>query len=129
VYFRHMPTYQYKCDTCGSEFEVEQRISDAPLTECKMIDARLTERSQMFKHSVGVFSWHGKSAEGHPHRCSCQAGDSTPHKHSEDEPHACHRCSCSAYSPAEPRCAGKVTRLISSTSFVLKGPGWFKDGY
>lgn len=130
MYFRHMPTYRYKCESCGHEFEAEQRISDPPLTNCTMIDARLAERSQAFKDSVGVFSWQeGKSADGHPHRCSCQADDSAPHKHGEDDPHACYRCSCSAYTPAEPRCSGKVTRLISSTSFVLKGPGWFKDGY
>lgn len=26
-------------------------------------------------------------------------------------------------------CNAPVKRLISSTSFVLKGSGWFKDGY
>lgn len=27
------------------------------------------------------------------------------------------------------KCEGKCTRLISKTSFILKGGGWFKDGY
>jgi putative FmdB family regulatory protein len=26
-------------------------------------------------------------------------------------------------------CKGDLVRLISKTSFVLKGKGWFKDGY
>jgi putative FmdB family regulatory protein len=26
-------------------------------------------------------------------------------------------------------CGGRVTRLISQTSFSLKGSGWYKDGY
>lgn len=26
-------------------------------------------------------------------------------------------------------CGGKVRKLISRTSFVLKGGGWYKDGY
>lgn len=26
-------------------------------------------------------------------------------------------------------CGGKVRRLISQTSFSLKGSGWYKDGY
>ena len=26
-------------------------------------------------------------------------------------------------------CGGKVERLISATSFSLKGGGWYKDGY
>jgi putative FmdB family regulatory protein len=30
-----MPTYQYVCDACGKEFEAQQRMSDAPLTECQ----------------------------------------------------------------------------------------------
>lgn len=27
------------------------------------------------------------------------------------------------------RCDAPVKRLISKTSFILKGDGWFKDGY
>jgi putative FmdB family regulatory protein len=26
-------------------------------------------------------------------------------------------------------CKGTVTKLISASSFMLKGKGWFKDGY
>lgn len=26
-------------------------------------------------------------------------------------------------------CGGKLNRLISQTSFALKGGGWYKDGY
>jgi putative FmdB family regulatory protein len=29
-----MPTYKYRCKECGHEFEVRQRMSDNPLTEC-----------------------------------------------------------------------------------------------
>lgn len=28
-----------------------------------------------------------------------------------------------------PKCDGTVERLISQTSFALKGGGWYKDGY
>jgi len=28
-----------------------------------------------------------------------------------------------------PKCGKKVKRLISQTSFTLKGGGWYKDGY
>ncbi len=28
-----------------------------------------------------------------------------------------------------PKCGGAVDRLISQTSFSLKGEGWYKDGY
>ncbi len=29
-----MPTYEYKCNQCGHQFEAFQKISDDPLTEC-----------------------------------------------------------------------------------------------
>ncbi|MDX9801571.1 MAG: zinc ribbon domain-containing protein [Spirochaetia bacterium] len=29
-----MPTYDYECKTCGKIFEVFQKMSDDPLTEC-----------------------------------------------------------------------------------------------
>lgn len=58
-----MPTYEYRCDKCGVEFEREQRISDDPIRTCPECGAR------------------------------------------------------------------RVKRLISSTSFVLKGGGWYSDLY
>ena len=29
-----MPTYKYRCNECDHEFEVRQRMSDDPITEC-----------------------------------------------------------------------------------------------
>jgi putative FmdB family regulatory protein len=29
-----MPTYEYVCKSCGNAWEANQRISEAPLTEC-----------------------------------------------------------------------------------------------
>jgi putative FmdB family regulatory protein len=58
-----MPIYEYACDKCGHEFEVEQRITEDPLKTC-------------------------------------------------------------------PECRSRqVKRLISQTSFVLKGGGWYSDLY
>ncbi len=58
-----MPIYEYACEKCEREFEVEQRITDDPVKSC-------------------------------------------------------------------PRCKSrKIKRLISRTSFVLKGGGWYSDLY
>jgi len=58
-----MPIYEYACERCQQEFEVEQRITDDPLKRC-------------------------------------------------------------------PKCRSpKIKRLISQTSFVLKGGGWYSDLY
>jgi predicted nucleic acid-binding Zn ribbon protein len=32
-----MATFDYLCERCGQEFEVEQRLSDPPLTECPRV--------------------------------------------------------------------------------------------
>lgn len=36
-----MPTYTYRCDTCGHQFETVQRFSDDPLTECPSCGAAI----------------------------------------------------------------------------------------
>lgn len=36
-----MPTYQYRCTQCGSELDVVQRFTDAPLTECPECEGTL----------------------------------------------------------------------------------------
>lgn len=57
-----MPVYEYECQECDKVFEVQQRISDDPLSSC-------------------------------------------------------------------PECQGQVKKLMSMSSFQLKGSGWYADGY
>ncbi|MBL3528258.1 MAG: zinc ribbon domain-containing protein [gamma proteobacterium endosymbiont of Lamellibrachia anaximandri] len=33
-----MPIYEYRCDSCGHEFEALQKMSDEPLTVCSECD-------------------------------------------------------------------------------------------
>lgn len=58
-----MPIYEYKCESCGKEQEISQKISDDALTTCPLC---------------------GKEA---------------------------------------------LERLVSASSFALKGSGWYADGY
>jgi putative FmdB family regulatory protein len=57
-----MPVYEYECSGCQKVFEVQQRMSDDPLSHC-------------------------------------------------------------------PECAAEVKKLVSMSSFQLKGGGWYSDGY
>ncbi len=49
----------------------------------------------------------------------------------------CRKCSSiyeklQTFEAEAPRCASddeKTDRIVSRSSFVLKGPGWYKDGY
>ena len=38
-----MPIYEYQCTECGKTFEIFQKISEDPLTECKVCNGRLTK--------------------------------------------------------------------------------------
>ena len=57
-----MPVYEYECKKCNKVFEVQQKIADAPLSDC-------------------------------------------------------------------PDCHAPVRKLMSMSSFQLKGGGWYADGY
>ncbi len=57
-----MPIYEYKCTKCNQQFEVMQKMSDAPITNCSV-------------------------------------------------------------------CGGELKKLITNTSFVLKGSGWYVTDY
>lgn len=39
-----MPTYEYRCDTCGTVVEAVQGFHDAPLTQCPSCDGTLKKR-------------------------------------------------------------------------------------
>ena len=39
-----MPIYEYACDKCESEFEVEQRITDDPIKSCPHCNSRRIKR-------------------------------------------------------------------------------------
>lgn len=45
-----MPTYSYRCKSCGNEFDIHQSFSDAPLTVCDNCGGELRK---LF-NSVGV---------------------------------------------------------------------------
>lgn len=57
-----MPVYEYECQDCDKVFEVQQKISDGPMSDC-------------------------------------------------------------------PECGGGVKKIVSMSSFQLKGQGWYADGY
>lgn len=45
-----MPTYAYRCRSCGHEFEVFQKISDSPIEKCE----RCGEPVNRVFHPVGI---------------------------------------------------------------------------
>lgn len=63
------------------------------------------ERSASFNDTTGAVSWCLRPAWEHPHACKCNAKEKhgqyagTPHKHYDEPPFACARCSCEAFDP------------------------------
>lgn len=53
-------TYVYKCSKCGFEFEVEQRITDPPLKECKECGGELVKVIQPAGFALKGDGWFGK---------------------------------------------------------------------
>lgn len=43
-----MPIYEYQCTKCGEVFEAFQKITDAPLTQCKFCGAKV---EKLISHS------------------------------------------------------------------------------
>jgi putative FmdB family regulatory protein len=66
-----MPTYGYRCGSCGHQFEIVQRISEEPLTVCPKCQGKLSK----VLYPVGIsfkgsgfyttdYKGAGKSSEG-----------------------------------------------------------------
>ena len=65
-----MPFYEYKCDSCGHQFEKLQRISDEPLKECEKCGEavrRVIFPSAIVYKGSGFYSTeYGRSKFNHP---------------------------------------------------------------
>ena len=65
-----MPFYEYKCDSCGHQFEKLQRISDEPLKECEKCGEavrRIIFPSAIVYKGSGFYSTeYGRSKFNHP---------------------------------------------------------------
>ncbi|MGH7883350.1 MAG: FmdB family zinc ribbon protein [Candidatus Dormibacteraceae bacterium] len=94
-----MPTYGYHCTNCNQEIEVQQRMSDQPLTVCPKCEGRLEKLlypvGVQFKGS-GFYSTdyrsqpEAKSSESSEGKKSSETGDKAkaeakPEKKSGDE--------------------------------------------
>ena len=50
-----MPTYSYRCESCGHEFDRMQKISDDPLRECPKC-----KKEELKKVITGGGGWFNK---------------------------------------------------------------------
>jgi putative FmdB family regulatory protein len=80
-----MPTYGYRCTSCGHEFEVLQKMSDAPLVTCPKCSGKLQKKMYaagvIFKGS-GYYTTDYKNAKSSG-STSSNGSDSTSDKPAE----------------------------------------------
>jgi putative FmdB family regulatory protein len=76
-----VPTYEYHCDGCGRDFEVRQRISEAPLTACDVCGGavrRLLSAAPFILKGEGWYVTDYPSASRKKAMESEKGGDKTP---------------------------------------------------
>ena len=70
-----MPVYEYECKTCEKVLEVQQKMADAPLTNCPDCDAPVTKLRSMSSFQLKGGGWY---ADGYASKKSDSAKDSKP---------------------------------------------------
>lgn len=53
-----MPIYEYRCEKCGSHFEVIQKFSDSPLKTCSSCKGRLTKLISQTSFQLKGSGWY-----------------------------------------------------------------------
>ena len=53
-----MPMYRYVCEKCGSQMEVMQKISDAPLKRCKKCRGKLEKAVSRTSFTLKGSGWY-----------------------------------------------------------------------
>ena len=53
-----MPVYEYECEACDRVFEVQQRISDDPLTECPQCGGKVKKLISMSAFHLKGGGWY-----------------------------------------------------------------------
>ena len=94
-----MPTYEYQCDKCEREFEVEQRITEDPLSDCEC-GGRGTLRRVIQPVGI-VFNGPGFHVTDYPSGVQAKK-DRGP---KEEEPAPSSEAACSGDPDACPRCS------------------------
>jgi putative FmdB family regulatory protein len=74
-----MPIYEYQCEVCSKQFELRQKFSDSPATECPACGGTVKKLISSASFALKGGGWHaegygtGKSSESAP---PCQSGGS-----------------------------------------------------
>ena len=89
-----MPFYEYRCGSCGHEFEAMQKMSDAPLTDCPgCSQPELVKLVSAAGFRLKGGGWYETDFKGGARKQVADKGDSKP-----ASGHSCSAGNCSACS-------------------------------
>lgn len=120
-----MPIYEYKCETCGHQFDRMKKMSD-PNPSCPALSGPVgsswlqwfaENREKLEKGEKVECPGHGEVDKDFPLTfvgLEMKAETTRP---------------IHEWLSLVTECGGETKKLISRGSFHLKGGGWYKDGY
>jgi putative FmdB family regulatory protein len=83
-----MPTYEYRCPACGTEFEKFQKMSEEPVAECpscgKNAERRLSGGAGLLFKGSGFYITDYRG-EGYKKAAEAEKGGSSPKSESKGE--------------------------------------------
>ena len=86
-----MPTYDYKCEKCGNQFEEFQSIMDEPLKKCLKCGGQV---KRLIGTGAGIiFKGKGFYQTDYKDTCPAASGDKSS-SFGEKSPPACDGCPC-----------------------------------
>jgi putative FmdB family regulatory protein len=89
-----MPFYEYRCGSCGHEFEAMQKMSDAPLTDCPGCEKReLVKLISATGFRLKGGGWYETDFKGSSKKNVADSGDAKA-----SSGHSCGTGACSACS-------------------------------
>ncbi|MDD2499979.1 MAG: zinc ribbon domain-containing protein [Geobacter sp.] len=72
-----MPMYEYRCQACNHQFELRQKFSDAPATECPQCGGAVEKMISQTAFSLKGEGWFNSGycpSSGGPKPAACSAG-------------------------------------------------------
>ncbi len=113
-----MPTYGYRCRSCGNEFEILQKISDAPLVSCPKCAGKLDKMvyaAGIIYRGSGYYNTDYKSASKGSDQAPSNGSEKAPANGSESSPGGSGDAKPAAKPAAEPKTESKAPKSDSTT--------------
>jgi len=115
-----MPTYGYRCGTCGHEFEIRQRITEEPLSTCPKCGGKLAKMLYpagiIFKGSGYYTTDYKGSGNGSAGSSNGVAPAGASEGSSESKPETKSESKSESKSKSEPKSESKSTSKPESKS-------------